>query len=415
MQLITCHLHFASQNGGDRLILTYLLCFAKLVDMKLVNRFVNLPQGSFFLFGPRGTGKSTWLKQAFPDALWIDLLQPENLRIYGSYHERLREAVLAFTKETIIIDEVQKIPALLEVVHSLIEQRKDLRFILTGSSARKLKREGVNLLAGRAVMRHFHPFVAAELGDNFVLDDALSLGLLPIVCASKDPQDTLAAYVGLYLKEEVQAEGLVRNVGNFARFLEVISFSHGGILNICNIARESSLSRKLVEGYVSILQDLLLCHLLPVFTKRAKRETVMHPKFYYFDSGVFRSLRAQGPLDRGSEIDGSALEGLVLQHLVAWIDYQKQEYNVYYWRTRAGVEVDFIVYGTNGFWAIEVKNSTQVHPYDVRNLSAFGDDYPEAKLLLLYRGNQKVQIKNVLCLPVEEFLRNLYPQKNIID
>jgi len=380
--------------------------------MQLTKRFFNLPKGSFFLFGPRGTGKSTWLQQEFKSALWIDLLQPENLRTYSAYPERLREIVLASNQQNVVIDEVQKIPDLLSVVHSLIERRQELRFVLTGSSARKLKREGVNLLAGRASMRHLHPFMAAELDANFVLNDALNFGLLPVVHSSKEPLDTLKAYVGLYLKEEVQAEGLVRNIGNFARFLEVISFSHGEVLNISNIARECSVSRKLIEGYLSVLQDLLLCHLLPVFTRRAKRGTVKHPKFYYFDAGVERVLRACGPLDKASEIDGCILEGLVLQHLRAWNDYQGNDNNIYYWRTQFGVEVDFVVYGAKGFWAIEVKNNQNVYTQDVRNLIAFGEDYPEAKLLLLYRGQQRIKLKNVLCLPVEEFLRNLHPKND---
>lgn len=383
--------------------------------MKVVARFFNFPKSSFFLFGPRGTGKSTLLQQNFSDALWIDLLQPENLRIYGSYPERLREIVLATDKKDIIIDEVQRLPELLGIVHSLIEQKKNLRFILTGSSARKLKRTGVNLLAGRAIVRHLHPFMASELGDKFALDNALKLGLLPIVYGSKEPIDTLAAYAGLYLKEEVQAEGLVRNIGDFARFLEIISFSHGEILNISNIARECSVSRKLIEGYLAILQDLLLCYLLPVFTKRAKRKTVAHAKFYYFDSGVFRSLRSQGPLDSTSELHGSTLEGLVLQHLKAWNDYQENKHEICYWRTQFGVEVDFIIYGINNFTAIEVKNSRNVHPQDINSLIFFGEDYPEAKLLLLYRGNEKFKIKNVLCLPVEEFLQNLHPQQQEIN
>lgn len=393
-------------------MLDVFLLFCYIVRMNLITRFFNLPKSSFFLFGPRGTGKSTWLRQKFPNALWIDLLQPENLRLYSAYPERLRELVLLPEQKDIVVDEVQKIPALLGVIHSLIEQKKGFRFVLTGSSARKLKREGVNLLAGRAVMRHLHPFMAAELGDKFALDDALRFGLLPVVYASQEPRDTLAAYVGLYLKEEVQAEGLVRNIGDFARFLEVISFSHGAVLNISNVARECFVSRKLIEGYLSVIQDLLLCHLLPVFTKRAKRDMVVHPKFYYFDAGVFRSLRAQGPLDKISEVDGSALEGLVLQHLKAWSDYQGSEYNIYYWRTRFGVEVDFIVYGAKGFWAIEVKNSKNVYPQDIRNLCAFGEDYPEAKLLLLYRGDKTIKIKNVLCLPIENFLRNLHPHRD---
>lgn len=382
--------------------------------MAIIKRFFNLPKGNFFLFGPRGTGKSTWLQQQFPKSLWIDLLDPATVRIYSAYPERLKDAVFGANTKTIVIDEVQKVPELLSVVHSLTEQKRNFRFILTGSSARKLRRTGVNLLAGRAVIRNLHPFMAAELGDEFNFNKALQFGLVPLIYTSKNPLDTLLAYVGLYLKEEVQSEGLVRNIGNFSRFLEVISFSHGSILNISNIARECYVSRKLIEGYLDVLKDLLLSYCLPVFTRRAKRATIIHPKFYYFDVGVFRSLRSQGPLDKTDEIAGIALEGLILQHLKAWNDYQGAPYKLYYWRTRFGVEVDFVIYGTNGFWAIEVKNSKNLHPHDLQNLSVFCKDYPEAKPLMLYRGQEKLKIKNILCLPVNEFLKNLWPGKTIM-
>ncbi len=199
----------------------------------------------------------------------------------------------------------------------------------------------------------------------------------------------------------MQAESLVRNIGHFARFLEIASFSHASILNISNIARETQVSRPLVENYLSVLEDLLLSVTLPVFTKRAKRETIKHPKFYYFDAGVFQNLRKQGPLDRGEGISGLALEGLVAQHLRAWNDYQASNYDLYYWRTRFGVEVDFILYGPKGFWAIEVKNNHQVFSKDLTGLRAFCKDYPEATPLLLYRGKERFK-KNKHSLSTSE-------------
>ena len=216
---------------------------------------------------------------------------------------------------------------------------------------------------------------------------------------------------GIYLKEEVQAESLVRNIGHFAHFLEVMSFSHSGTLNLTNIARECQVSRALVDGYLSVLEDLLLCFRLPVFTRRAKRETVSHHKFYYFDAGVFRTLRSAGPIDLTSEINGLALEGLVAQHLKAWSDYQDTPNNLYYWRTRHGVEVDFIIYDPNNFSAIEIKNASQVHPQDLRGLHAFCADYPEEKPLLLYRGQDQLKISGVDCIPIIEFLKNLTPKR----
>ncbi|AIT62425.1 ATP-binding protein [Coxiella burnetii] len=382
--------------------------------MRLVKRFFTAPKESFFLFGPRGTGKSTWLMTNFPQALLIDLLQPDVVRRYSAYPERLEETVLGSQQKQIIIDEIQHVPELLNVVHRLIEQKRGWQFILTGSSARKLRRTGVNLLAGRAIVRHLHPFMAAELGSNFDLTTALQSGLLPVVTQSEHSKEVLKTYISLYLKEEVQAESLVRNIGHFARFLEIASFSHASISNISNIARETQVSRPLVENYLSVLEDLLLSFTLPVFTKRAKRETIKHPKFYYFDAGVFQNLRKQGPLDRGEGISGLALEGLVAQHLRAWNDYQASNYDLYYWRTRFGVEVDFILYGPKGFWAIEVKNNHQVFSKDLTGLRAFCKDYPEATPLLLYRGKERFKKNNILCLPVNEFLLNLDPNQTLI-
>lgn len=375
--------------------------------MSLIKRLFSPSKQSYFLFGPRGTGKSTWLKEHYPHALFIDLLDPSQLRQYQAYPERLEQAVHATQTKTIIIDEIQKAPELLSVVHRLIEQKQEWQFILTGSSSRKLKRAGVDLLAGRAVIRHMHPFIAAELGDQFSLEKALEQGLVPLVMESIDPLDTLKSYIGIYLTEEVKAEGLVRNIGSFARFLEVISFSQGSILNVSNIARECATSRKLIEGYLSVLEDLLLSYQLPVFTLRAKRQLVTHNKFYYFDVGIYRSLRITGFLDKAAEINGAGLEGLVLQHLRAWNDYHGQPNKLYYWRTKYGVEIDFIVYGANGLYAIEVKNSLLVHDKDISGLKTFSMDYPEAISILLYRGQDKLKKDNVWCLPIDLFLRQL--------
>ncbi|MFN3235110.1 MAG: ATP-binding protein [Gammaproteobacteria bacterium] len=375
----------------------------------LIERHFIAAKGSYFLFGPRGTGKSTLMRYYYPDALYIDLLDPSVFRQYTARPERLEMLVQGENKKTIIIDEIQKIPTLLSVVHRLIEQKKGWQFILTGSSARQLKRAGVDLLAGRAVIRMLHPFMASELNEQFVLDRALEYGLVPLIMESQEVKDTLNSYIDVYLNEEVKAEGLVRNIGDFSRFLEIMSFSHGCVLNMANVARECEVSRKLVEGYLSVLQDLLLSVHLPVFSERAKRKLISRSKFYYFDAGVYRGLRSVGYLDRPSEVDGPGLEGLVLQHLRAWNDYQSKPNKLYYWRTRHGVEVDFIVYGPNCFYAIEVKNAKQVYSKDMKGLKTFREDYPNAILLLLHRGNEILLIDGVKCLPVEKFLRQLTP------
>lgn len=377
--------------------------------METVIRFFRATSQSFFLFGPRGTGKSTWLKQHYTDAEVVDLLAPEIFRRYSAKPERLREVTSASKSKTIIIDEVQKIPELLDVVHELMENKTEFQFILTGSSARKLKKTGVDLLAGRAIVKTMHPFMAAELGKSFSLTKSLQTGLVPLIHSSLDPQETLSSYAALYLKEEVQMEGIVRNIGAFSRFLEAISFSHGSTLNVSEVARECQVKRKTVDNYLAVLDDLLLSFRVPVFSRRAKRHLVSHPKFYYFDSGVFRSLRPTGPLDSPQEIDGAGLEGLVAQHLRAWIAYSTQACNLFYWRTKAGVEVDFVLYGKKTFLAIEVKNSANINSKMLKGLTVFKEDYPETQTILLYRGNERLSINNTLCLPCKEFLQGLIP------
>ena len=343
----------------------------------------------------------------------MNLLEPETYRTLLTRPERLREIVLGHRgSPDVVVDEVQRIPELLNVVHDLMKSGRALRYVLTGSSARKLRRGGVDLLGGRAVVRTLHPFMAAEW-PGFSLSGALRYGLLPLVVDSDNPGDTLAAYATLYLEEEVQAEGLARSVGQFSRFLEAVSFSHASVLNISAVAREAEVSRKTVEGFLSVLEDLLLAYRVPVFTRRAKRRTAAHPKLFLFDAGVFRSLRPAGPLDRPEEIEGAALEGLVAQHLGAWIAYGGADLELSTWRTRSGTEVDFVVYGEGTFHSIEVKNASRVRPEDLRGLRAFLDDYPEARGLLLYRGERRLVKGGVTCIPVEEFLGELRPGREL--
>jgi uncharacterized protein len=380
--------------------------------MESIPRYFTPPSDHFFLLGPRGTGK-TWLTQRlFPKALRVDLLDPETLRSLSARPERLKELIGARPDVLqVVIDEVQKLPVLLEVAHLQIEEKQGVQFIFTGSSARKLRRGGVNLLGGRAAHKTLYPFMAAELGPQFKLEEALRLGMLPIVRGGKAPEEILRAYSGLYLREEVQMEGMVRNIGNFSRFLEAISFSQASVLNLANVARECHVNRKTVEGYLEILEDLLLAFQVQVFTRRAKRELAAHPKFFFFDAGVFRANRPSGPLDARSEIDGAALEGLVAQHLRAWCDYSSGKHQLYYWQTRSKVEVDFVVYGEGGLHALEVKNSTQVRPEDLRGLKNFGEDFPESRRWLLYRGRERLLRDGILCVPCEEFLLQLKPSE----
>ena len=379
------------------------------LTMAFVPRFLTAGRDHFFLLGPRGTGKTLWCAHEYPDALRIDLLDPATLRQLSALPERLADLVAGTTKGQIVIDGIQKLPELLEVVHLLIERKTGRQFILTGSSARKLRRHGVNLLGGRAAEKHLHPYMAAELGDRFRLDIALRHGMLPVVWAADDPGAILDAYNGLYIREEVQVEGFVRNVGSFTRFLEAMSFAHASVLNLAAVSRDCQVSRKTAEGYLEILEDLLLGFRVEVFSKRAKRAVAAHPKFYFFDVGVFRANRPAGPLDSRAELDSGALEGLVAQHLRAWCDYSGGRHTLHYWQTRSRVEVDFVVYGESGIYAVEVKASRHVRPEDLTALGSFGEDYPQSHRYLLYRGKDRLKRDNVLCLPCEEFLTNLRP------
>lgn len=382
--------------------------------MELISRFCQIPDRSCFVLGPRGTGKTTWLRSELPDALFLDLLEPALHRSLSARPERLRELLAGSpAKDTVVIDEIQRIPELLTIIHAVLEEPSPPRFVMTGSSARKLRRGGVDLLGGRAVHRTMHPFMAAELPE-FDLGRALRVGLLPLVAGANDPVDVLDAYASLYLDQEVRAEGLTRDMGAFNRFLEAVSFSHASQLNVSAVARECETERKVVTGYLGILEDLLLSFRLPVFRKRAKRATVAHDKIYLFDAGVFRSLRPKGPLDRPEEMEGQALEGLVAQHLRAWAAYSRQPVDLYFWRTRAGSEVDFVVYGDSGLRAFEVKNARKIHSTDLRALRAFRDDYPEAETAVLYRGPDRLRIDETWCLPVGDFLRHVEPEGDLL-
>jgi len=272
--------------------------------MTHIIRNFHFPRNHYFLFGPRGTGKTTLLKKKYRNALYIDLLLPDQFRKYSSRPEQLIEIVNGHSeKNVVIVDEVQTVPQLLSVIHYLIEQHHKKQFIMTGSSARKLRKQGTDLLGGRAGMFTMNPFTAKELGTKFDFDEALRYGLIPVIYFSRNKPDSLNAYVNLYVREEVLAERLTRNIGNFSRFLETVSFSHGCQLNISNIARECQIERKVVESYIEILEDLLLASKLLVFSKKAGRQLVKHPKFYFFDTGLFRALRPAGPMEKRSGDD----------------------------------------------------------------------------------------------------------------
>lgn len=361
---------------------------------------------SFFLFGPRGVGKTTWLKHHLPQALFVNLLRAEFHTPLAANPGRLEALIPPDYDDWVIIDEIQRLPTLLNEIHNLIEARR-LNFILTGSSARTLRRKGVNLLAGRALTHHMHPLTTAEQQDAFSLRDSLRFGHLPARFSENDPAKYLKDYVQTYLWEEVMQESLTRNIGHFSRFLEVTSFCQGETLNISNIAREAHIKRPVVENYFSILEDLLIATRLPVFARKAKRKLVSQRKFYFFDAGVFRAVRPLGVLDSEAEIDGPALETLVLQELRALNDYRGYDYQIFFWRTRNNLEIDFILDGPHGLLAMEIKRSTHIQPKDTRALKEFKKDYPDAQCFIFYGGTATLYLDDITALPIERALKNL--------
>lgn len=366
---------------------------------------------SFFLFGPRATGKTTWVKTLFPDALYVDLLESELFNSLLANPGRLENLIPKEYGGWIIIDEIQRVPELLNEVHRLIEIQH-LRFILTGSSARKLRAKGHNLLGGRALTFYMHPLTAEELKNHFEIENSLLFGNLPSLTQEPDKKKYLKSYITSYLEEEIKQEGLTRNLGAFSRFLETASYSQGSILNVSEVAREAAIERKVVENYFTILEDLLIGYRIYPFTKRAKRRMIVHPKFYFFDVGIYRAIRPTGPLDMPEMIDGIALETLLFQELLAINDYHNLGYKIHYYRTADGTEVDFVLYGEKGIKAFEVKRSKRLNPSMFRGLKKFLKDYPSAKTYFLYGGNRIMKEGEIEIIPLKEAIKKL---KNILE
>lgn len=361
---------------------------------------------SVFLFGPRGVGKTSWIKKNFTESIYYDLLNDDTYREFLARPVRLSEKIPNTYQGWIVIDEIQKIPALLNEVHRLIEERK-LKFILTGSSARSLRRKGVNLLAGRALTYYMHPLTVLELKDDFDLQRSLQYGHLPMAITSNQPNKYLLSYLKTYLREEVLQESLTRNIALFSRFLEIASFSQGEVLSYTEIAREIGSNRHTVSNFFDILEDMLIAYRVTAFRKRAKRIVVTHTKFYYFDVGIYRMLRPKGVLNTQAETDGAALETLFLQEARALNDYFDLGYEFYYWRTHNQQEVDFVLYGEKGFHAFEIKRKEKLYSGDFIGLKTFSEDYPEAKLFLLYGGSEPYQEGNVQVIPYKQALDDL--------
>lgn len=365
---------------------------------------------SCFLWGPRQTGKSTLLKQLFPHAPYYDLLLSEEFERLTRKPSLLREEINAMeSKSPIIIDEVQKIPQLLDEIQWLIVNKK-IPFILCGSSARKLKRSGANLLGGRALRYELYPLVAKEI-PNFDLLRALNHGLLPRHYGSSDPARLIRAYIGDYLKEEIAAEALTRNVPAFARFLEVAALSNGELVNYANIAAESGVSNTTAKEYFQILCDTLVGRFLPSYKKRPKRRVIHASKFYFFDVGLTNVLLKRGKIVPGTEYFGRALEHFIMQELIAHSHYSGLEYTITYWRSASGFEVDFIL-GDHEV-AVEVKSTLEVQPRHLRGIAAFQEDYKPKRSIVVSQDARKRITNTIEILPIREFLGELWAGKII--
>ena len=366
---------------------------------------------SLFLWGSRQTGKSTLLKMLFPGAHVYDLLKSDVRMALQLRPAQLREECeLLDDGELIIIDEVQKVPALLDEVHWLIENKKQ-RFILSGSSARKLLRSGANLLGGRALRQTLFPLVSAEVPD-FDLNRALNHGMLPRHYLMENPTMRVQAYIGDYLQQEIVEEAIVRRLDAFTRFLQVAALSNSEIVNYTNIAQDCGVSSKTVKEYFSILEETILGFFLPSYTKVVKRRVIQSPKFYYFDVAIPNHLLRRIPLQPGTDVYGHALEHLVIQELRAFMSYRLPLKSLTYWHTLDNkYEVDAVL--GDAEVAIEVKSSKNVGSHDTKGLKAFSEEYPEAKLYLLSLEDRPRKFNGVEVWPVEQFFKRLWDGKVI--
>ncbi len=368
-------------------------------------RFEGSGQESIFLWGARQTGKSTLLKSLFPNALWFDLLKSDIFIRYQNSPHQFREVILAApAANLVIVDEIQKIPALLDEIHWLMVNHHT-QFILSGSSARKILRSGANLLGGRALRYELYPLIQAEIPD-FNLMKALNNGLLPRHYLSENPKKMIEAYIGNYLRDEIIAEAKIRNINAFSQFLESAAFSNGEMVNHTNIAAECGVSAPTVREYFQILEDTLIGRFLPSFQKKPKRRVIQAPKFYYFDIGIANYLLKRGKIEIGSEAFGNSFEHFIYQELYAHSKYSNLNYTISYWRTISQIEVDFIL-GDHEV-AIEVKSTHNVQPRHVKALHHFSEEYNTKKLIVVSNDPLERLMGNVLVLPWKIFLEKLW-------
>lgn len=378
--------------------------------MSYIKRIIPLPEAgreTFFLWGPRQAGKSTLLKERYPDAFWVDLLKSDVFRRYATRPEQLREELEQNGARFVVVDEVQKVPDLLEEIHWLYENRS-IRFALCGSSARKLKRGHANLLGGRALRFELLGLSAKELDTSFDLIRMLNHGTLPRIYLSERPRGLLNAYVSDYLKEEVMAEGLVRRLPPFSSFLHAAALTDTEQVNYTSIARELGVSRETVRGYFEILSDTLIARMLPPYRKRPKRRLSVADKFYFHDVGVVNFLARRGVLEPGSELFGKAFENWVFHELCCYNSYHERFAEFSFWRLSSGVEVDFVVNDLE--CAIECKAGSNIQFGHLKGLKEIAEEHPEVGRRILV-SNDPVSRKTqngIEILSVSDFLRLLW-------
>ncbi len=379
----------------------------------LTERLLQLPvpgTETFFLWGPRQAGKTTLLRQSYPDARWVDLLKSDEFRRYSVNPELLRQEIEAdgpdLTRQ-VVIDEVQKVPALLDEVHWLMENR-GLSFALCGSSARKVRRGAANLLGGRAVRLELRGLTAGELGDAFDLPRMLNHGYLPRIYGASRPRRLLDAYVADYLREEIAAEGLVRNLPAFSGFLDGAALSDGEAVNVSNIARECGVSSPTAKGYFGILEDTLLGRWLPAYRRRRKRRLTAAPKFYFADVGVVNRLARRGEVAPGSELYGKAFENWVHHELCAFVGYREIDDELSYWRLPSGIEVDFVLGDVR--LAVEAKASARIDRNHLKGLRAIAQEYPETgrRVVVCLEPRARRTDDGIDILPAETFVHRLW-------
>ena len=376
----------------------------------MYTRLLPTPTRSVFLFGPRGTGKSTWIRDRFPDTVTYDLLDTgETLRLNKDPHALYRELATLPRGSWVVIDEVQKVPELLDEVHRLIESHR-LRFVLSGSSARKLRRGGVNLLAGRAITTSMYPLVSAELDFDIDPERALRFGMLPMAVTTDVPQDYLRTYAETYLVQETQAEAMIRNLGAFARFLEIAARQNGQVTNAASIARDAGISRRTVQHHFEILTDTLIGFWLPPWKLKSATKQVRQSKFYFFDSGVARALSGRLPYPPTPEESGPLAETFVLNELRAWLGYSGGDYRLSFWRSYDGAEVDVVCETVEGFVAIEIKASPRWEKRFNRGLHRVRDELGKDRTTChgVYLGERTALWDDVHVLPLVDFLKRLW-------